>query len=432
MKDFKTTSFVDQDFQMDVNISLEEKTIWLSVEQMANLFKKDRTAILRHIKKLYESKVVEEGATCAKNAQVRLEGGREVRRETKLYNLDIILLVSHRVGSNRGRLLKDFLDRYLSENAPIENEIITYSNGNVQIAVSVSPKEETVWLTANQIGVLFETSLQNVTMHIKNIYEEGEISNSVLKDSLITDTSVLEDFAYTEKPNLNLLTEKEVLTLASDGKQYLTKFYNLDIILAVGYRVKSKKAIQFRRWANTVLKQYLLKGYAIDRTRASVTNENIYQLENDVFKIKQDIQEIKEKTFIEPIKEKLFFEGQFFDAYEFVISLISQAKEKILVIDPYFDTKGLMMLSKAKSGVDIIVCISSNSKLSKNDIDVFQKQYQVIKIVKIDCFHDRFIILDDKTCYSLGASLNGMGHKTFCVTKLEDLFVIKAILEKVF
>ena len=164
----------------------------------------------------------------------------------------------------------------------------------------------------------------------------------------------------------------------------------------------------------------------------SVTNDNIHQLENDVFKIKQDIQEIKEKTFIEPIKEKLFFEGQFFDAYEFVISLISQAKEKILVIDPYFDTKGLMMLSKAKSGVDIIVCISSNSKLSKNDIDVFQKQYQVIKIIKIDCFHDRFIILDDKTCYSLGASLNGMGHKTFCVTKLEDLFVIKAILEKVF
>ena len=453
MKNSKTVKFIDQDFQMDFNISLEEKTIWLSVEQMANLFKKDRTAILRHIKKLYESKVVEEGATCAKNAQVRLEGGREVRRETKLYNLDIILLVSHRIGSNRGRLLKEFLDKYLSENAPIENEIITYSNGNVKIAVSVSPKEETVWLTANQISMLFETTIDNIYLHIKNIYKEGEIlgsvyedssvtdplllddfanrQGSVLKDSLITDTPTLEDFAYTEKPNLNLLTEKEVLTLASDGKQYSTKFYNLDIILAVGYRVKSKKAIQFRRWANTVLKQYLLKGYAIDRTRVSVTNENIKQLENDVFKIKQDIQEIKEKTFIEPIKEKLFFEGQLFDAYEFVISLISIAKEKIIVIDPYFDTKGLIMLSKAKSGVDIIVCISSNSKLSKNDIDVFQKQYQMIKIIKNDCFHDRFIVLDDKTCYSLGASLNGMGHNTFCVTKLEDLFVLKAIIEKI-
>ena len=432
MKDFKTTSFVDQDFQMDVNVSLEEKTIWLSVEQMANLFKKDRSVITRYIKRIYTNNQDKKMHNSCKIAQVQLDDTNEVGRKVKVYNLDIILLISQYARSNRGYLLKEFLDRYLNENASIENEIITYSNGNVQIAVSVSPKEETVWLTANQISMLFDTSLQNVTMHIKNIYEEGEISNSVLKDSLITDISVLEDFAYTEKPNLNLLTEKELLTVASDGKQYLTKFYNLDIILAIGYRVKSKKAIQFRRWANTVLKQYLLKGYAIDRTRVSVTNDNIHQLENDVFKIKQDIQEIKEKTFIEPIKEKLFFEGQFFDAYEFVISLISQAKEKILVIDPYFDTKGLMMLSKAKSGVDIIVCISSNSKLSKNDIDVFQKQYQVIKIVKNNCFHDRFIILDDKTCYSLGASLNGMGHKTFCVTKLEDLFVIKAILEKVF
>lgn len=339
MKDFKTTSFVDQDFQMDVNISLEEKTIWLSVEQMANLFKKDRSVITRYIKRIYTNNQDEKMHNSCKIAQVQLDDTNEVGRKVKVYNLDIILLISQYARSNRGYLLKEFLDRYLNENASIENEIITYSNGNVQIAVSVSPKEETVWLTANQIGMLFDTSLQNVTMHIKNIYEEGEISNSVLKDSLITDISVLEDFAYTEKPNLNLLTEKEVFTLASDGKQYLTKFYNLDIILAIGYRVKSKKAIQFRRWANTVLKQYLLKGYAIDRTRVSVTNDNIHQLENDVFKIKQDIQEIKEKTFIEPIKEKLFFEGQFFDAYEFVISLISQAKEKILVIDPFLIRK---------------------------------------------------------------------------------------------
>lgn len=424
MKDFKTTSFVDQDFQMDVNISLEEKTIWLSVEQMANLFKKDRSVITRYIKRIYTNNQDEKMHNSCKIAQVQLDGANNVGRKVKVYNLDIILLISQYARSNRGYLLKEFLDKYLSENASIENEIITYSNGNVQIAVSVSPKEETVWLTANQIGMLFDTTIDNIYLHIKNIYKDGEMLDSVYEDSSVTDPP-------SEKPNLNLLAEKELLTIASDGKQYSTKFYNLDIILAVGYRVKSKKAIQFRRWANTVLKQYLLKGYAIDRTRVSVTNENIHQLENDVFKIKQDIQEIKEKTFIEPIKEKLFFEGQFFDAYEFVISLISQAKEKILVIDPYFDTKGLMMLSKAKSGVDIIVCISSNSKLSKNDIDVFQKQYQMIKIIKNDCFHDRFIILDDKTCYSLGASLNGMGHKTFCVTKLEDLFVIKAILEKI-
>ncbi len=432
MNTFKTTKFIDEDFQMDVNISIEEKTIWLSVEQMANLFKKDRSVITRYIKRIYTNNQDEKMHNSCKIAHFQLDNTNEVGRKIKVYNLDIILLVSQYVRSNRGYLLKEFLDKYLSENVPIENEIITYSNGNVQIAVSVSPKEETVWLTVNQISALFETTRQNTIMHIKNIYEEGEINISTCKDFLPVDDSVCKDSSAIEKNRTNrFITEKEMSVYANDGKVRSTKFYNLDIILAVGYRVKSKKAIQFRRWANTVLKQYLLKGYAIDSTRASVTNENIQQLENDVFKIKQDIKEIKEKTFIEPVKEKLFFEGQFFDAYEFVVSLISVAKEKILVIDPYFDTKGLLMLSKAKSGVDIIVCLSSNSKLSKNDIDIFQKQYQMIRIIRNDFFHDRFIILDDKTCYSLGASLNGMGNKTFCVTKLEDSFVIKSIIEKV-
>ena len=200
MKDFKTVKFVDQDFQMNVNISIEEKTIWLSVEQMANLFKKDRSVITRYIKRIYTNNQDEKMQNSCKIAHFQLDDTNEAGRKIKVYNLGIILLVSQYVRSNRGYLLKEFLDKYLSENAQIENEIITYSNGNVQIAVSVSPKEETVWLTANQISMLFETTIDNIYLHIKNIYKEGEILGSVLKDSLITDTPSIGRFCKSPNP----------------------------------------------------------------------------------------------------------------------------------------------------------------------------------------------------------------------------------------
>ena len=133
----------------------------------------------------------------------------------------------------------------------LSNETIVYNNGIVRLDVNIEPINDTVWLNVNQMALLFDTSTDNIYLHIKNIYEEGELEDSVTEESSTT--------------------QKELLQKASDGKTYLTKLYNLDVILAVGYRVKGKRAIEFRRWASSVLKQYLLKGYVVDNNRVTIS-----------------------------------------------------------------------------------------------------------------------------------------------------------------
>ena len=239
------------------------------------------------------------------------------------------------------------------------------------------------------------------------------MTNSVSKDYLPTEP-VSEDSSVTE------LVSKDLLYTGPDGKRYMTTFYNLDMILAIGYRVKSKKAIEFRKWVTSVLKQYLIKGYAIDRDRVSITAENILRLQNEVDLIKEDIQELRKKSIVESIKEKDFFAGEYFDAYEYISSIIAEANNSVAIIDPYFDTKGLMLLSKTKKDVKKSVFISSHSSLTSDDIDNFVKQYGEIKIVKRDDIHDRFIVIDETIFYLVGTSLNYLGSKFFVVVQISE------------
>ena len=209
------------------------------------------------------------------------------------------------------------------------------------------------------------------------------------------------------------------------------QYYNLDVIISVGYRVKSQRGILFRKWANNILKQYLLKGYVVDGNRVTVSKEAFFELENNVKQIKEEIKNIKEKVFIEPPKQRLFYDGQFFDAYDFICLLVVNAKESIVLIDPYFDETGLHYLNKRKSNVKLYVCISSRSKLEENDIKQFKKQYGQLDIIYNDDFHDRYIIVDNSVCYSLGASLNHIGKKVFSVNLIEDKDIITIISNKI-
>ncbi len=185
-----------------------------------------------------------------------------------------------------------------------------------------------MWLTQAQMVELFQTSKQNISLHINNIFKEGELdSESVVKD---------------------------YLTTATDGKKYRTKYYNLDIIISVGYRVKSLRGTQFRQWANKVLKEYLLRGYAL--------NQRLMQLEDRIDRhfseYDRHLSELDEKvdffvrSSIQP-KEGIFFDGQIFDAYAFVAGLIRKAKKRIVVIDSYVDDSVLVQLSKRKPGVKV-------------------------------------------------------------------------------
>lgn len=284
-------------------------------------------------------------------------------------------------------------------------ELIKFKDKDFELDVSVSPEEDTVWLTKDEIALLFERDRTVISKHINNIYKEGELD---------------EQSTCAKNAQVQLEGNRKIVRTH--------KFYNLDVIISVGYRVKSNRGIIFRKWANNVLKQYLLKGYVVDNNRVIISKENFVKLENDVQNIKKEIKNIKEKVFIEPVKEKLFFNGEYFDAYEFICSLVESATQSILIIDPYLDVHGLKIFKKVPQGVLKTICISSKSKIKQEDVDLFKKQFGEINIKTNDSIHDRFLILDANVCYSLGTSLNYMGKRIFSILKVESKCIIDALI----
>ena len=364
------------------------------------LYERDKSVISRHIKNLLNEKMINKDRVVAKYARTGPDGKTYI---VDYYNLDVVISVGYRVKSTRGFKLKEFLIQHLSQYKSNQTSIIVYNNGDTKISVSVSPTEETVWLSQRQIADLFETTQQNVSLHINNIVEEGELDDSVHKESLYT---------------------------ASDGKNYLVDFYNLDMVLAVGYRIKTNRAIQFRKWVTNVLKKYLITGYAVDDERIVMSN-NILSLQNDVHRIEQHVKELEEKVDTKPVKEKLFFNGEYFDSYMFICGIIEKAQKSVAVIDPYFDASALVYIEKAKKDIDRTVYLCNESGLTLKEVNKFRNQYGQIKLKKIKKFHDRFIIIDEKECYSIGTSLNHIGRQTFSVIKLEDTSTIEALLKHV-
>ncbi len=405
MDNFKTIKFTDGDFSLDVRVSVEDGTIWLSANEIAKLFDVSIATARRVIKSTYnliESDVILSSEKKSKNDFI-LRLSHKTRPIT-LYGNSFIIEIEKELKGKHFRTFENFIiknQRYKeSDNNSENNNIIIFDNGTIKLDVSVSPKEETVWLTQVQISLLFETTVSNISMHIKNILSDNELDpNSVIKDFLST---------------------------AQDNKQYLVQQYNLDMILAIGYRIKGKRAIEFRKWVSNVLKEYMIKGYAINESRAIVTADNFLRLENEIYSLKNKIESIvKDNSYV---KEKIVFKGEVFDAYELISSIVSKANNKIIIIDPYFDYQSLIFLKKVSPKVDRIIYKSRFSALSIGEINKFIIQYGKITVIDNNDFHDRFIIIDDKECYSIGSSLNHAGTKTFGIIKIETNELVEAIL----
>ena len=266
-------------------------------------------------------------------------------------------------------------------------EIVIYQSeedNNFQMEVVV--ENETVWLTQAQMAELFQTTRNNVTLHISNIFKENELAgNSVSKDSLLT---------------------------AQDGKNYKTKIYNLDVIISVGYRVKSQRGTQFRIWANKVLKDYLLKGYAV--------HQRFDKIENELFTLKNRFNEfdLQIKNIL-PRSEGIFYDGQVYDAWQFVSDLIKSAKKDIVVIDNYIDDTVLTLLSKRNTTVKATIYTQQISTQLNIDIKKHNAQYPPIELKLFSKSHDRFIVIDNKDVFHFGASLKDLGKKWFAFSKME-------------
>ena len=274
-----------------------------------------------------------------------------------------------------------------------QGEIILYQPDK-EVKLEVRLENETVWLSNDEMSQLFGRDISVIGKHIRNIFKEGEL----VKDS------VWAKFAYT----------------ASDGKVYQVDYYNLDVIISVGYRVKSHRGTQFRQWANKVLKEYLLKGYSVNQRLKSLeekVDSKLLQHEKQLDYLTDKV-DFFVRTSLPPV-EGIFYDGQIFDAYKFATDLIRTAKKSILLIDNYVDDSVLLMLSKRGKGVTATICTHTISNQLNLDIQKHNSQYPRIEIQTYKQSHDRFLIIDDTDVYHIGASLKDLGKKMFAFSKLD-------------
>ena len=269
----------------------------------------------------------------------------------------------------------------MNEIQKVTGEIVMYQPDET-IRLEVRMEDETVWLTQAQMAELFQRDQSVIARHISNVFKEKELTKE-------SNMQILH----------NTLSRYKPITL-----------YNLDVIISVGYRVKSKRGTMFRQWANKVLKEYLLKGY--------VVNKRIEQLEQRVSKTEEKINFFV-RTSLPPV-EGIFFDGQIFDAYRFASDLVRKAKKSVVLIDNYVDDTVLSLLDKREDNVMATIYTQSISHQLQLDINRHNAQYAPIEIKTFNKSHDRFLLIDDEV-YHIGASLKDLGKKWFAFTLLHDI-----------
>ena len=275
------------------------------------------------------------------------------------------------------------------------NEIILYQPDDT-LALDVRVEDESVWLTQSQIVDLFNSSKANISEHIKHIFDTGELDRET--------------------------TVRKFRTVRNEGNRSVTRtleFFNLDVIISIGYRVNTIRGIQFRQWANQILKDYMLRGYSVNQRlmqledrldrRLSEHDRHLLQLDEKVdFFVKSSLQP----------REGIFFNGQIFDAYALVADLIKQANSRIVIIDNYIDDSVLVQLSKRKPGVSVDIYDGQISKQLRQDVEKHNDQYPGVTLHHYTKAHDRFLIIDEEV-YHIGASLKDLGKKLFAFSKMD-------------
>lgn len=273
----------------------------------------------------------------------------------------------------------------------MKNQIILYQSDELpqHIEVRLDEVNETFWLSIKQIADLFERDKSVISRHLKNIFKDNELD----KDSVVA------FFA----------------TTALDGKTYQVEHFNLDAILSVGYRVNSKRGTQFRVWANKVLKDYIMKGYAL--------NQRMDRIENNYEHLSKEVKQISIQLKTQELPcQGIFFDGQIFDAYTFASSLIKKAKKEIILIDNYIDESTITHLAKKSDKVKAILYTKGLSKQLELDIQKANEQYNdTFELNELKTSHDRFLMIDQKELYHLGASLKDLGKKWFAFSKMDHL-----------
>ena len=278
-------------------------------------------------------------------------------------------------------------------------EVVKFIDDNIELDVNIDPYSETIWLTQSQMSILFGVDISRISRHIKNALNEEEINSQ-------------RNLRKTQIAN-------------SDKLVYL---YDLDVIISVGYRVKSNKGVIFRKWATKVLKEYLLQGYAINEERSLVTNENYVRLINKVESLDERVSNIENNYKPQEFKHsQLFFDGQLYDAYTLIQSLFESANNEIIIIDNYVDRTILDRLVVKNRNVQVIIYTSINTRLLGRDINTFNSQYGGLDVRYTTNVHDRYIIIDQNKIYHLGHSIKDLGKKIFSISESDSNLISKLL-----
>jgi len=277
----------------------------------------------------------------------------------------------------------------------MKNEIVIYQAKELAQHIEVRIEDETVWLNRQQMAQLFGRDVKTIGKHINNSLKEE-----------LQGLSTVAKFATVQNEG-GRLVERQI------------EYYNLDVIISVGYRVKSNEGIQFRIWATKILKNYLLKGYAL--------NQRMNRIEDNVQKLAEKVEGIDLQIQANlPPNQGVFFNGQVFDAYVFVSDLIRTAKQSIILIDNYIDDTVLTHFTKREKSVSLTMITKNISKQFKLDVKKYKEQYPNVELKEFKDTHDRFLIIDEKEIYHFGASLKDLGKKWFAFSKM-DISSVKVL-----
>ena len=284
----------------------------------------------------------------------------------------------------------------------VKYDIVKFVDEELELDVSVSPKEETIWMTANQMAVLFKKDEKTIRKHINNIFKEGE-----------------------------LIWENNTQKMRVVGVNQPINIYNLNVIISVGYRVKSTAGVRFRIWATKVLREYIIKGYVINENRVIVSNDNYIELRNEVASINNRLIKIEDKVLDKEYGlDKIFYDGSFYDAYTLIQQIFESASSEIIIIDNYIDRSILDRLVVKKPNVSVNIYTSINSKILGSDIKTFNNQYGGLSVIYTTKVHDRYIIIDQKKLYHIGHSIKDLGKKIFSISE-SDSNLIKELLSNI-
>ena len=278
-------------------------------------------------------------------------------------------------------------------------EVIKFIDDNIELDVNIDPYSETIWLAHPQMSILFGVDISRISRHIKNALNEEEI-----------------------------ISQRNLRKTQIANSDKLVHLYDLDVIISVGYRVKSIKGVIFRKWATKVLKEYLLQGYVINEKRSLVTNENYVRLINKVESLDERVSNIENNYKSQEFKNsQLFFDGQLYDAYTLIQSLFERANNEIIIIDNYVDRSILDRLVVKNRNVQVIIYTSINSKLLGRDINTFNSQYGGLDVRYTTNVHDRYIIIDQNKIYHLGHSIKDLGKKIFSISESDSNLIPKLL-----